>query len=60
MRSAAVELVNGDMVRFRLQVRGDAGLLARAVRLGAKLVPEQGDGVVATDRLALRYQSSGP
>jgi len=60
VRSAAVELVNGDTVRFRLQVRGDAGLLARAVRLGARLVPEQGDGVVATDRLALRYQSSGP
>lgn len=56
VRSAAVEYVNGDTVRFRLQVRGDAGLLARAVRLGARLVPEQGDGVVAADRLALRYQ----
>jgi uncharacterized protein len=59
VRSAAVEHVNGDTVRFRLQVRGDAGLLARAVRLGTKLAPEQGDGVVATDRLALRYQSTG-
>lgn len=56
VRSAAVEHVNGDTVRFRLQVRGDAGLLSRAVRLGARLVPEQGDGVVAADRLALRYQ----
>ncbi len=56
VRSAAVEHVNGDTVRFRLQVRGDAGLLARAVRLGTRLAPEQGDGVVAADRLALRYQ----
>jgi hypothetical protein len=56
VRSAAVEHLSGDTVRFRLQVRGDAGLLARAVRLGTKLAPEQGDGVVAADRLALRYQ----
>jgi hypothetical protein len=60
VRSVAVEHVDGDTVRFRLQVRGDAGLLARAVRLGARLVPEQGEGIVAPDRLALRYQSSGP
>lgn len=59
VRSAAVEHVNGDSVRLRLQVRGDARLLARAVRLGTKLAPEQGDGVVSADRLALRYQSGG-
>ncbi len=58
VRSAAVDHVNGETVRFRLQVRGDAALLARAVRLGARLAPEQGDGVVAADRLALRYQPS--
>lgn len=56
VRSAAVEHVNGDSVRFRLQVRGDASLLARAVRLGGRLVPEQGDGVVTADTLAFRYQ----
>ena len=56
VRSAAVEQVNGDSVRFRLQVLGDASLLSRAVRLGQRLVPVQGDGVIAADRLELRYQ----
>jgi hypothetical protein len=56
VRATQVEHIAGDSVRFRLQVLGDAGLLARAVRLGSRLVPEQGDGVVAPDRLALRYQ----
>ncbi len=60
VRATQVEHVAGDSVRFRLQVIGDAGVLARAVRLGSRLVPEQGDGVVASDRLALRYQPGAP
>lgn len=56
--AAAVEQVNGDTVRFRLQVRGDAALLARAIRLGARLVPNQ--TVADTgNRLTLRYQPAG-
>lgn len=56
VRSAAVDHVSGDTVRFRLQVRGDAGLLARAIGLGSRLVPEQGAAALAPGRLALRYQ----
>lgn len=58
VRAAAVEQVNGDTVRFRLQVRGDAGLLARAIRLGSRLVPEQ-SASTADNRLTLRYQPAG-
>ncbi len=56
VRSAAVDHISGDTVRFRLQVRGDAGLLARAIRLGSRLVPEQGGAEPVPGRLALRYQ----
>lgn len=56
VRSAQVDHVSGDTVRFRLQVRGDAGLLARAIRLGSRLAPEEGGADIGPGRLALRYQ----
>lgn len=56
VRSTQVDHFSGDTVRFRLQVRGDAALLARAIRLGSRLVPEQGDAAPVPGRLSLRYQ----
>ncbi len=58
VRSAAVDHISGDSVRFRLQVRGDANLLLRAIRLGQRLVPDSGESM-APGQVALRYQPSG-
>jgi hypothetical protein len=55
VRSVAVESVVGDMVRFRLAVRGDAATFQRALALDHRLIPSQPDSATA-DRLQLRYQ----
>lgn len=57
VRSVAVEQVSGDVVRFRLAIRGDQDLLTRAIGLGRRLVPVQPDGGrVPGEPLVLRYQ----
>lgn len=55
VRSVAVESVTGDMVRFRLAVRGDAPTFKRALALDHRLVPQLSESTAA-DRLQLRYQ----
>ena len=58
VRSVALEQVAGDVMHFRLAVRGDAAHLKRALALDNKLVPltTAGDSVSATERLQFRYQ----
>lgn len=55
VRSVAVESVTGDMVRFRLAVRGDAPTFKRTLALDHRLVPQLSESMAA-DRLQLRYQ----
>lgn len=54
VRAASVESVNGDVVRFRLLVRGDAEILRRAIGLGSRLTSETGDA--GAEPLRFRYQ----
>jgi hypothetical protein len=58
VRGVALEQVNGEKMRFRLAVRGDAATLRRAIALDHRLVPlDAPDGSPdAGDRLAFRYQ----
>lgn len=57
VRGVAVESVIGDVMRFRLAVRGDAPTFKRALALDNRLVPlVQAGESVAADRLQLRYQ----
>lgn len=54
VRSVSVENVSGDVVRFRLLVRGDADILRRAIGLGSRLTSEPGE--TGVEPLRLRYQ----
>jgi hypothetical protein len=58
VRGVALEQVNGEKMRFRLAVRGDAATLRRAIALDRRLVPlDVPDGSPdAGNRLAFRYQ----
>lgn len=62
VRSVAVEQLQGDRLRLRLAIRGNAETLQRAIALDNRLVPENavGNGDPALDsaagRLALRYR----
>lgn len=56
VRSVAVEQVQGATLRYKLDVRGDAGTLQRALALDGRLVPVQpGEGAAPADRLQFRY-----
>lgn len=58
VRAAGVEQVAGDVVRFRLAVRGDAETLRRAIALDNRLLPAApggADASSAVDRLSLRF-----
>jgi hypothetical protein len=58
VRSVAVDQVNGDVVHFRLAVRGDPQTLKRAIALDRRLSVAQTDdaGSAPSDHLSFRYQ----
>lgn len=58
VRNVAVQSVTGDVLRFRLAVRGDATTLQRSISLDNRLVPVQGTGALgaAEQQLSFRYQ----
>jgi hypothetical protein len=62
VRNVAVQSVTGDVLRFRLTVRGDATTLQRSISLDNRLVPSQGSGSQALgssdQQLSFRYQPS--
>lgn len=64
VRSVAVQSVTGDVLRFRLTVRGDATTLQRSISLDNRLVPSQVNGSQAMgspeQQLSFRYQPSAP
>lgn len=59
VRSVAVDQVSGDVVRFRLAVRGDPQTLKRAIALDRRLTAaqtEESGSASVTDHLSFRYQ----
>jgi hypothetical protein len=61
VRNVAVQSVIGDVLKFRLAVRGDATTLKRSISLDNRLVPIQGEGADAAlgspeQQLSFRYQ----
>jgi hypothetical protein len=54
VRAVAVEEVAGDVMRFKLTVRGNAQTLTRAIALGNRLA-QRSESTSDTDRLAFRY-----
>lgn len=58
VRNVAVQSVTGDVLRFRLAVRGDATTLQRSISLDNRLVPTQGSGALGAPEqlLSFRYQ----
>ena len=60
VRNVAVQSVMGDVLKFRLTVRGDATTLQRSISLDNRLVPLQREGSQtagsAEQQLSFRYQ----
>ena len=57
VRAVALEQVSGDIMRFKLAVRGDATTLRRAIALDSKLVPQDDLGAAPMgERLSFRYR----
>jgi len=57
VRAVALEQVSGDIMRFKLAVRGDATTLRRAIALDNKLVAQDDMGAAPTgERLSFRYR----
>lgn len=57
VRAVALEQVAGDIMRFKLVVRGDAATLRRAIALNNKLVSQDDAAALALgERLTFRYR----
>jgi uncharacterized protein len=57
VRAVAVEQVSGDIMRFKLAVRGDATTLRRAIALDSRLISQDDlGGAPEANRLSFRYR----